>query len=288
MDIAQWILDNGADLQVVLFFSILPLLILLERLVPKRLTDMERARRWSTNFLLTAVNLVALALLPLSMIGAALWAAGNEIGLLHRLSLPPAVVVLVTLLVRGFISFFNHLLMHKVPALWRIHRVHHLDTELDVSSTVRFHPLEFVVGALLGIPVVVVFGLEPWVLLFYELLDVSVTLWSHSNVRLPGRLERIVHYLVVTPDLHRVHHSSWQPETDSNFGAVFPVWDLIFRTFRAQPRDGHETMQLGLDEVRSPQAHRPLWLLGRALTDPIGPPDGREQRARSAETVVER
>jgi sterol desaturase/sphingolipid hydroxylase (fatty acid hydroxylase superfamily) len=186
-------------------------------------------------------------------------------------SLPLAVSVPLTLLARGFISFFTHRLMHGVPWLWRLHRVHHLDTELDVTTTVRFHPLELVVGALPGIPIVVAFGLVPWVLVLYEVLDVAVTLWSHSNLRIPAPLDRVLRYVVVTPDLHRVHHSTWQPETDSNFGAVFPVWDLVFGTYRATPRDGHERMRLGLDEVRGREAHRVFWLLGSARHRRLAP-----------------
>lgn len=106
--------------------------------------------------------------------------------------------------------------------------------------------------------------------MFYELVDVAVTLWTRSNVRLPQTLDRILRYIVVTPDLHRIHHSAWRPETNSNFGAVFPVWDLIFGTFRATTRDGHERMRLGLDDVRGRDAHRPLWLLGSVVADQLG------------------
>src|SRR6185295_16050267 len=216
--------------------------------------------------LLTFLNLAAMSVLPISLIGTALWAEARGFGLLHHVHLPTAAAIVVTLLVRGFISFFTHYLNHVVPLFWRIHRVHHLDTELDVSSTVRFHPLEFVIALLPGVPIVLAFGLSPWVLMFYELLDVVVTLWSHANMRLAGRVDRALRYIIVTPDLHRVHHSTWRPETNSNFGAVFPIWDVIFGTFRAAPRDGHEGMRLGLDEVRGADAHRPLWLLGLAPT----------------------
>jgi sterol desaturase/sphingolipid hydroxylase (fatty acid hydroxylase superfamily) len=185
--------------------------------------------------------------------------------LLNTIALPTAVAVTVTLLVRGFISFFTHYLMHMVPAFWRLHRVHHLDTELDVTTTVRFHPLEFAVQILPAVPIVMAFGLTPWVLALCETLDVVVTLWTHSNTRLPLVFDHVLRYVVVTPDLHRIHHSAWKPETNSNFGAVFPVWDLIFGTFRAQPRDGHERMRLGLEDVRGRDAQRPLWLLGSFL-----------------------
>jgi sterol desaturase/sphingolipid hydroxylase (fatty acid hydroxylase superfamily) len=148
-----------------------------------------------------------------------------------------------------------------------VHRVHHLDTELDVSTTVRFHPLEFVIGLLPGVPIVVAFGLTPWALAVYELVDVVITLWSHSNLRVPASVNRVLCRIVVTPDLHRVHHSAWKPETNSNFGAVFPLWDMVFGTFCAEPREAHEVMKLGLDDVRGDAAQRPIWLLGGALAE---------------------
>src|SRR5262245_48978193 len=222
---------------------------------------MDRAIRWPTNFFLTAINIVAMGALPVSFVSAALWTQANGWGLLNLVRVPPVAFVAATLAVRGFISFSTHYLMHMVPLLWRVHRVHHLDTELDVSTTVRFHPLEFVIQSIPGVLIVVAFGLAPWVLMVYELFDVVITLWTHSNVRLPARVDRVLRYMIVTPDLHRVHHSTWKPGTNSNFGAVFPLWDLVFGTFRIDPRDGHEGMRLGLDDVRGRDAQRPVWLL---------------------------
>lgn len=243
---------------------------------------MDRWVRWPTNYLLTFVNVLALSALPISFIRAAAWAESKGWCLLNQASLPLATLVVATLLVRGFISFFTHYLMHMVPVLWRVHRVHHLDTELDVSSTVRFHPLEFVVALVPGVSIVVAFGLTPLVLMFYELLDVMVTLWSHSNLRLPQTVDKLLRYLVVTPDLHRVHHSVWKPETNSNFGAVFPIWDLVFGTFQATPRDGHERMRLGLDGVRGREAHRPLWLLGSVFSKQFTAPSNASGKHSSA------
>ena len=194
MTISEWILANGDDLQFVLFFSILIVLAVAERLAPRRTGSMDRRVRWTANYFLTFVNVLALSALPISFIGAALLARTNGWGLLNQISLPLAALVTVNLLVRGFISFFTHYLMHTLPALWRVHRVHHLDTELDVSSTVRFHPLEFFIALVPGVPIVLAFGLTPWVLMFYELLDVVVTLWSHSNTRLPNTLDRVLRY----------------------------------------------------------------------------------------------
>ncbi len=171
------------------------------------------------------------------------------------------VVIVVTLLLRGFVSYYTHYLNHRIAFLWRFHRVHHMDKSLDVSSTVRFHPLELLFSLSLGVPFVIVLGLSPWVLLLYELLDVSVTLFSHANLRLPTAVNRWLRYIIVTPDLHRVHHSTWQPETDSNFSAVFPLWDLLFGTFRTHTREPLERMELGLKEFRGKEVYRGGWLL---------------------------
>jgi sterol desaturase/sphingolipid hydroxylase (fatty acid hydroxylase superfamily) len=128
------------------------------------------------------------------------------------------------------------------------------------------------VALLPGAPLTVAFGLTPWILLAYEVVDAVVTVFSHANLRLSPALERVVRYVVVTPDLHRIHHSSWQPETDSNFGAVFPIWDLVFGTFRAEPRDGHQRMRLGLDGWRGPETRRVGWLLASPFRSQPEPP----------------
>ncbi len=258
----QWIIQNAEDLQFILFFALLFVFSLAEVFEPKRVGPMRRKQRWLTNFLLTGLNVVVLSLLPVSFFSAAVWAHKNGLGIFNQFTLPFGLLIVANLLGRGFISFFTHYLMHKVPLLWRLHRVHHLDTEMDVSTTVRFHPLEFVAALLLGVPIVIGLGLSLWILLLYEIWDAAVNLFSHANIRVPGPVNRVLRYIIVTPDLHRVHHSSWQPETDSNFSAVFPIWDIIFGTFRTQTRAPQETMQLGLEEVRDQRTNRFAWLLG--------------------------
>lgn len=255
-----YVLAHGETLQFILFFALLAVFGVVEALVPARL-EPRRKRRWTTNFLLTAINVVVMSLLPVSFFSVALWSAPRHVGVLANAALPGALFLVAHLLARGFISFFTHYLSHKLPWLWRVHRVHHLDTELDISTTVRFHPLEFVVNLALGVPLVLALGLSPWVLLLYEVLDAAVTLVSHANVRLPRRVERALRPVFVTPDLHRIHHSARQSETDSNFSAVFPVWDWIFGTLRVEPQQPHATMRLGLDEVRDGRQDRLTWLL---------------------------
>lgn len=256
----SWIMEYAGDLQVALFFCLLAILALLEYFLPKRPGPMARKRRWRTNLFLTTINIVVLASLPVTFFAIAVWAQLHHLGLLNWVALPLAAAVILNLLGRAFISFFTHFLVHKVPVFWRVHRVHHFDTELDVSTTLRFHPLEFFVNLVVGLPLVIMLGLSPWMLLFYELFDASITVFAHANIRLPKWLNRWLCYVVVTPDLHRVHHSSRRPETDSNFGAVFPIWDLVFGTFRTRTQQAQEDMELGL-EVRDGREGAISWLL---------------------------
>ena len=136
-----------------------------------------------------------------------------------------------------------------------------MDTELDVSSAVRFHPLEMVISLSIGLPLFLLLGLNPWVLLLYEIVDTVIVLFSHSNLKLNVSVNRVLRYFIVTPDLHKVHHSSFQPETDSNYSAVFPIWDLLFGTFRTETHDPVESMRLGNDQTTDDQAQEFLWLL---------------------------
>ncbi len=262
-----WVLANAETLQVELFFALLAVFGVAEALAPKRTAAELRRSRWFTNFALTALNIIVMSVLPVSFFTAAVWSVKHHVGAFNVIAMPSVAVVVLTLLVRGFISFFTHYLAHKFPWLWRVHRVHHLDTELDISTTVRFHPAEFIVNLAVGVPIVVAFGLSPWVLMLYEVFDAAITLFSHANVRIPPALDRVLRYVIVTPDLHRVHHSAWQTETDSNFGAVFPIWDIVFGTFRTATREPHETMALGLEEVRDDRANRLGWLLRSPLLD---------------------
>lgn len=263
MTLKEWLLSNGEDLQVILFFSFLGGFLIFERLWPRRRNPVRKGRI-GTNALLTLTTILTLPLLPISIVAAAFLAEVEQIGLLNNLPspLPLWVLIPLTLFSRGFLSWGTHWLNHKVPLLWRIHRVHHMDTQLDVSSTVRFHPLEMPLSALISVPVVIALGLPPWLLLLYELFDVVVTLFSHSNLRLPKSIERWMQYVIVTPGLHTVHHSSRPEETDSNFSAVFPIWDLLLGTFRSAER---RPIELGLSEYRGTEVDRFVWLLASPL-----------------------
>lgn len=261
MTIEHWFLDHGESAQYLIYLALLLGLALMEVRWPGRRQAAPKGRRWRANFAITALNVVVLGALPLSFITAAHWGEERSLGLLHGADLPLAALVLLGLLGRGFISWITHLLMHKVPLFWRVHHVHHTDTELDVSTTVRFHPLEFPIQLAIGLPFILVLGISPWVLLAYEVADAAITVFSHANIALPPSLERWLRYLIVTPGLHRVHHSTIPAETDSNFSAVFPVWDLVFGTFRTETEVPDLEMALGLEEVRDERTRSLGWLL---------------------------
>jgi sterol desaturase/sphingolipid hydroxylase (fatty acid hydroxylase superfamily) len=284
MNVSEWLLAHGEAAQYAAFFGLGAALMLLERRAPARPRPAAR-QRWAVNAVLTALNILVLGALPVSFIGAAAWAREHAWGLLNLLAWPAAALAFATLALRGFISWITHLLMHEVPLFWRVHRVHHTDTELDVSSTVRFHPLESVIGSIIGVPIVLVLGLDPVALIAYELLDVSITLFSHANLQLPLQLERVLRYFIVTPDLHRVHHSTNPEETDSNFSAVFPIWDLLFGTFQTRPRAQLRSMPLGLAEVQDERSRRIPWLLALPVLR-LSPAASASPRSSSASTAA--
>ena len=261
----SWLVNESEDVQVILYFALLLVLVVTEYLVAFRC--LKRGRRWVANFFLTGLAIVTMLLLPITFITAAAYAADTGWGLFNSLQIHWVLLGLLTLLLRGFISFLTHWLAHTVPLFWRVHRVHHLDTEMDVSTTVRFHPFEFLINVLVGVPIVLLFGFPVWGLMLYELLDVIVTLVSHANISFPRRLENVLRYILVTPDLHRVHHSSRQPETDSNFSAVFPIWDIVFGTFRTRTQETPLEMELGLEEVRDDRTNSIGWLLKSPFRD---------------------
>ena len=220
-----------------------------------------RILRWPTNCGMTVINIVALGLLPTSLIGIAVWAQRSGLRLLNWMRAGLMAAIFVTLLFRALLSYGTHVLMHKVPLLWRIHRVHHTDTLLDVSTTVRFYPLEFLLNLGLAAPFVILMGPAPWVLMLYEILDAGGNLVTHANVGIANRLDRVIRPLFVTPKMHLIHHSSFQPETDSNYGAVFSVWDFVFGTHRWDATRPVGEMQIGLEEVRGRDAQGLLTLL---------------------------
>lgn len=264
------LLPDPQTLWFVAYWGLLAALAWLESAVPAFQAAPNRNRRWPTNFGLAILNVVLVTLVPLSAVIAAQWARENGIGLLNMAGGPWWLALVATVVIRSFAGYALHVLLHKVRLLWPMHRVHHSDTHLDVTTTIRTHPLEFVLQFLILVPLAVLFGLDPWALAAYELAEVFNALASHANIRLPDRIDRALRWLFVTPNMHCLHHSSYRPETDSNYGQLFSAWDRLFGTYSAAPRDGYDAMQIGLKEIGDERAADFLWQLKSPALGTIG------------------
>jgi sterol desaturase/sphingolipid hydroxylase (fatty acid hydroxylase superfamily) len=250
------------------FAAVFALMALWEARAPRRRTDPGRRLRWPGNLGLVLINTIALRLLlPITAIGAALAAGSTGWGLLHLWPVSPWLAFPVTILVLDLAIYAQHVLFHAVPALWRLHRMHHADLGFDVSTGLRFHPGEILLSALWKIAVVAALGAPPIAVLAFEVLLNATAMFNHANIGL-GRLDRQLRWLLVTPDMHRIHHSVIRQETDSNFGFNLPWWDRLFRTYRARPEAGQLGMTIGLPEFRRPAESR----LDRLLTQPFRSP----------------
>lgn len=248
------------------FGGLLLALLAAERLLPRRGGDFRWRLRWTSNLGLAAFDLLLLRLLlPVAAVGTAVWAAARGYGLLPRLPLPvPLPGVLAFLALDGLI-YWQHRLMHAVSPLWRLHRVHHSDIAFDATTALRFHPLEILLSMLIKMGAVVALGAPPLAVLAFEIALNGCAMFNHANLGFPVALDRALRTLLVTPDMHRVHHSVHRDETDSNFGFCLPWWDRLFRSYRDQPRDGHEAMQIGLPLFRDSSEQR----LHRLLLQPF-------------------
>ncbi len=268
-----------------LFFGGLVLFGALEAVFALREEGALRRRRWPVNFALTALNILVLGALPVTALVAADWAEAGGHGWLNQREHSFAVLLLVGVLARSLASWGIHWAMHNVPVLWRVHRVHHTDTHLDISTTVRFHPIEFLIAAPVVVAVVVGFGLPPEVVILYELFDTAMAVFTHANVKLPKGIERALRAVLVTPNLHRIHHSTRVPETNSNYGATLSIWDRVFGTYRAKDEAALAAQPLGLAETPDARATSFLYLVTlpfrphriRPLHGPAG--NGEEARA---------
>ncbi len=248
-------------LQYVMFFCALVLFGGLEAFIALGRDGIERRRRWTTNGGLTVLNVLLLGAMPISVVAVADYAMARGWGLLNQPFVQPLAALVLGFVLRSLVSYGIHVAMHKIPLLWRVHRVHHTDRQMDVSTTVRLHPLELVISMPIALGMTVLLGIPALALMLYELVDAAMAVFTHANVRLPGRLERALQLVVVTPAMHRVHHSEWQPETDSNYGATLSWWDRLFGTYRTRPLGEVAAIRLGLGEWRDRRAVSLWWLL---------------------------
>jgi sterol desaturase/sphingolipid hydroxylase (fatty acid hydroxylase superfamily) len=263
--IAEPVLRLGA------FAGVFALMALWEVLARRRARAVGRRVHWPSNLGVVVIDTVVLRLLfPTAAVGVALLGEAHGWGLLNPLGLPAVLKAAIAVLVLDLVIYFQHVLFHAVPVLWRLHRMHHADLDFDVTTGVRFHPVEIVLSMIIKMGTVAALGAPAVGVVLFEVLLNASSLFSHGNVRLPAQVDGMLRRVVVTPEMHRVHHSVIPRETDSNFGFNLSCWDRLFGTYRAQPSAGHESMTIGIAEFRDPAELR----LDRMLLQPLRGTDG--------------
>ncbi len=237
-----------------------------EVIAPRRKLDIKRSVRWSNNLAIAILNTVVLRLLfPGAAVGIAYYAESLDSSLMKFLPFPGWMDVVIAIILLDLAIYFQHRLFHAIPFTWRLHRMHHADTTFDITTGLRFHPLEIILSMLIKSLAIIVIGAPVLAVLIFELLLSSTSLFNHGNMKLPKNVDHLIRWFIVTPDMHRVHHSSTGVETDSNFGFNLPCWDRLFNTYKDQPKLGHRNMEIGLKEFRNSKELR----IDQLLTQPF-------------------
>jgi sterol desaturase/sphingolipid hydroxylase (fatty acid hydroxylase superfamily) len=264
---SNFLLTNEPAVRLIAFAGVFAAMTSLETLAPRRPQTLTRMQRWPGNIGVVVVDtlLVRIAF-PTTAVGLALATEGKGWGLFHVLGFPAWLTVVLSVILLDFAIYLQHVLVHAVPALWRLHRMHHADLEFDVTTGARFHPIEILLSMVaLKLMVIAALGPPAVAVLIFEVLLNATSLFNHSNVRIPAGFDRVLRFVVVTPDMHRIHHSAVPRETNSNFGFNLPWWDLLFGTYRTEPAAGQLGMTIGVEQFRDPIEQR----LDRMLTQPF-------------------
>lgn len=263
---ADILLSHEPVIRLGAFAGIFTLMAFWELLAPRRRQSIGRLRRWPSNLGVVMLNtLLVRFVFPTAAVGLALVAESRGWGLFPALDAPIWLTIVAGVILLDLTIYLQHVLFHAVPALWRLHRVHHADLEFDVTTGARFHPIEILLSMGIKLGVVAALGAPAASVLMFEVLLNATAMFNHGNVRLPERFDRVLRWLVVTPDMHRIHHSILPRETNSNFGFNLPWWDRLFGTYRAQPEAGQEAMTIGIQQFRDPRELR----LDRMLLQPF-------------------
>lgn len=261
--------SDPAALRLAIFLGVFAVMATWEALRPLRHGNLPRWLRWSNNLaLLLAGNLLLRLVFPITAIGFAAWAEAQGWGVLGQVAWPVWAELGLALLVLDMAIYWQHRLFHIVPAFWRLHRVHHADTDFDVTTALRFHPLEIALSMLIKLAVIAALGASPLAVLTFEIVLNAAAMFNHGNVTLPGWLERPLRLLIVTPDMHRIHHSTLLHEANSNYGFNLSCWDRLFASHTPAPSRPQATMPIGLNQLRS---RREAWL-DRLLIQPFTNP----------------
>lgn len=263
------LLANEPLIRMSFFLGILVSMAVWELLAPRRRAEIPRVVRWANNLGLVVLDTIIVRLAyPVAAVGLALMAEQKGWGLFNLLGTADWLAIVLAVIALDLAIYLQHVLFHAVPALWRLHRMHHADVDFDVTTGLRFHPLEILISMGIKMGLVVALGPPAVAVLIFEVLLNGTAMFNHSNIRLPHSVDRVLRLFVVTPDMHRVHHSVDRAEADSNFGFNLPWWDRLLGTYTAQPKFGHEGMKIGIGQFRSTRDH---WL-DRLLVQPLRGP----------------
>jgi len=250
----QSILQHELVIRLGFFLGVLALVALAEQIAPRRALSISRLRRWTSNLAIVFLNSALVRVLfPMAAAGFAGLAGARGWGLFNNTVLPFWVVFFTSVVLLDLAIYLQHVMFHAVPALWRLHRMHHADLDFDVTTGARFHPIEIVLSMLVKFAVIAALGTPAVAVVVFEVLLNATAMFNHGNLRLPLALDRVLRIFVVTPDMHRVHHSVEDHETNSNFGFNLAIWDRLLGTYRDQPDEGHERMLIGIRDYREPK-----------------------------------
>jgi len=263
---ANTLLDLETAIRLGCFFGVLVAMAVWELAAPRRALSQSKALRWYANLGIVALNTILIrAAFPMAPVAVAVVAQERGWGLLNVVGAPSWAAAIAAVLILDMAIYLQHVMFHAVPALWRLHRMHHADLDFDVTTGARFHPFEIMLSVAIKMGVIILVGAPAVAVLIFEVLLNATSMFNHSNVMLPLGLDRVLRWVVVTPDMHRVHHSIAPYETNSNFGFNLPWWDRLLGTYRDQPETGHREMAIGIDLFRDPaQLH-----LHRMLVQPF-------------------
>ena len=260
--VTAFLTDSPGRMALTLSLSLFVTLAVLEAIFPRKRRTMPRLKRWTTNILFIIIGSVATRLMgPIVALGAAGFAVHQGIGLFNWISLPMWLEFVCALVLLDLALYFQHVISHKVPVFWAIHKVHHADRDIDVTTALRFHPLELVLSMLYKCVVVILIGPSVFVVFIFTIILNLCAMFNHSNLGLPLWLDRILRLILVTPDMHRVHHSAVRGETNSNYGFSIAMWDRIFGTYIAQPAAGHDGVTIGLMGYQTTEPTKLWWSL---------------------------
>jgi len=251
-----------SDIRLSFFLGIFTVVMLWEFFACKRKLNTNKSKRWFNNIALVALDtLIVRLLLPAGAVGIALWADESNFGLLHLVSLPVPVAIILSVIILDLVIYWQHRMFHQVPLLWRLHQVHHADCDIDVTTALRFHPIEILISMLIKFAAVLLIGAPALAVVFFEVVLNGMAMFNHGNIRLPKAWDALLRIVLVTPDMHRVHHSVLPHETNSNYGFNISLWDKLFSSYHAQPDAGHDGMTIGLNQYQHQPTDALLWML---------------------------